>query len=134
MLTGRWHPDSGHFAVQRPVSYRILTSVRSALSGRVRSRKSFSRTSLELTGRWHPASGPLSLNIWSVPDDCSGSNELTRLTLQCPVTTRPASDQYQMTAIDQMNWPDSPSSVRSEPDQRLVNHWTLHSLPTRNPI
>ena len=27
MLIGRWHPESGHFAVQHPVSYRILTSV-----------------------------------------------------------------------------------------------------------
>ena len=35
MLTRRWHPESGHFIVQHPVSYQILTSVRSALTGRV---------------------------------------------------------------------------------------------------
>ena len=32
MLTGCWHPESGHFVVQRSVSNRILTSVRSALT------------------------------------------------------------------------------------------------------
>ena len=90
MLTERWHPEFGHFAVQRPVSYRILTSVRSALIGRVRSGISLSRTSLELIGLWHPAFGHFSLSVRSQPDDSSWSNELTGLTLQHPVTTRPA--------------------------------------------
>ena len=36
---------------------RTLTSVRSALTGRVRSQFSLSRTLLESTGRWHPAFG-----------------------------------------------------------------------------
>ena len=57
MLTRRWSPESGHFVVQRPVSSRNLTSIRSALTGRVRSGFSLSGTLLELTGLWHPASG-----------------------------------------------------------------------------
>ena len=35
MLTRRWHPESYHLAIQCSVSYRILTSVRSASTGRV---------------------------------------------------------------------------------------------------
>ena len=45
-----------------------------------------------------------------------------------------ASGQYQTTVVDQMNWPDSPSSVRSQSDQHPVSHLTLHSLPTWNPM
>ena len=71
MLTGRWHPESGHFAVQRLVSYRIPTNVQSALTGRVRSKNSLSRTSLELTGLWHSASGHFSLSFWSQLDGSS---------------------------------------------------------------
>ena len=71
ILTGRWHPESSHFTVQRPVSYRILTSIRSAPTRHIWSGKSLSRTSLELTERWHPASGALPLSVRSVPDDCS---------------------------------------------------------------
>ena len=35
MLTRRWHPKSSHFTIQRPVSYRILTSVQLAPIGHV---------------------------------------------------------------------------------------------------
>ena len=69
MLTGLWHPASGHIAVQRPVSNRNLTSVRSALTGRVRSEFSLFGTLLELTGLWHPVSGHFTLRIRSQPDD-----------------------------------------------------------------
>ena len=51
MLTGCWSPEFGRFAVQRPVSNQNLTSVRSALTGHVRSGFSLSGTLLELTGR-----------------------------------------------------------------------------------
>ena len=56
MLTRLWNPVSDHFAAQHPVSSRNLTSVRSALTGRVRSGFSLSGTLLELIGLWHPAS------------------------------------------------------------------------------
>ena len=86
MLTGRWHPESGHFAVQCPISYRILTNVRSALTGRVQSGISLSGTSLELTGRMHPASGHFSLSVRSQPDGSNWSNGLIGLTLQRPIS------------------------------------------------
>jgi hypothetical protein len=35
-------------------------------------------------------------------------------------------------SVDQMNWLDSPSYVRSHLDQRLVSHLTLHSLSIWN--
>ena len=57
MSTERWHPESSHFAIQRPVSNRNLTSVRSALIGRVESGFSLSGTLLELTGRWDSTFG-----------------------------------------------------------------------------
>ena len=50
MLTELWHLASGHFAAQRPVSSRNLTSVQSALTGHVRSGFSLFGTLLELTG------------------------------------------------------------------------------------
>ena len=71
MLTARWHTESGHFVVQRPISYWILTSVRSAPIGRVQSRKSLSGTSLELTGRRHPMSCHFSFSVRSQLDDSS---------------------------------------------------------------
>ena len=71
MLTGLWHPASGHFAAQRSVSSWNLTSVRLALIGHVRSGFSLSGTFLELTGLWHPASGHIFLSIRSQPDSFS---------------------------------------------------------------
>ena len=44
---------------------RTLDSVRSALTGHVRSRFSLSRTLLESTGRWHPASSHSPLSVRS---------------------------------------------------------------------
>ena len=49
MLTGLWHPTSGHFAAQHPVRSRNLTSVRSALTGCVQSQKLPYGTLLMLT-------------------------------------------------------------------------------------
>ena len=73
--TGRRHPSVRCSSTHRLVCTRrlqlidrTLTSVRSAPTGRVRSRKSLSRTSLEWTGRRHP-------NV-----RCSST--------QCPVSTR----------------------------------------------
>ena len=71
MLTGRYHPESGHFVVQRLVSNWILTSIRSALTGRVRSGISLSGTFLELTELWHLAFGHFLLSVRSQPDGSS---------------------------------------------------------------
>ena len=61
-VTGRFgHVDrtlrSVHPELQCLKCYRTLASVRSALTGRVRSRFSLSGTLLESTGRWFSASG-----------------------------------------------------------------------------
>ena len=69
MLTERWNPESGHFAVQRLVSYQILSSVWSALTEHVRSGFSLFGTLLELTKLWHPASYHFSLSVRSHPND-----------------------------------------------------------------
>ena len=68
ILIRHWHPTSGHFAAQRPVSSRNLTSVQS-VTGRFRSGFSLSGTLLELTGLWHPASGHILLSVRSHLDD-----------------------------------------------------------------
>ena len=69
MLTGLWHPASGHFAAQRSVSSRKLTNVRLALTGHVRSGFFLSGTLLELTGCWHPAFGHSPLSVRSHLDN-----------------------------------------------------------------
>ena len=71
MFIERWNPESGHFTLQRPISYWILTNVRLALTGRVRLGISLSGTPLELTGRKHPVFGHFSLSVWSQPDGSS---------------------------------------------------------------
>ena len=128
MLTGHWHPESGHFAVQCPVSYRILTSVRSALTGRVRLGNYLSGTSLELTGRRNPAFGHFSLSVRSQPDGSScdrtipsasghnqtsvrsaltgyvrSGNSLSRTSLELTRLWNPASNHFSL-------------SIRSQPD------------------
>ena len=114
-------------------SDRTLACVRSAPTGRVRSSKTSSRILLMLTGRWHPESGH-----FCVQHLLRGQQPIHAATDTASVASGEhwylASGRTLTTAADQMNWPNSSSCVRSQPNQRPVSHLTLHLLLIRNPL
>ena len=132
MLTGLWHPKSGHFAAQRPVSSQNLTSVRSALTGRVWSQKLLSETLLMLNGLWNPVSGHFaaqrlvsSQNLTSVWSALSGrvrsGFSLSGTLLELTELWHPASGRIQTTSPWSNELTGLCASVRSHRNQRPVN-------------